>query len=462
MSFRLRLLVTSLTTLAVGLGALLVLGNVLLDRQVTAQASEVLHERAQAEIATLQPTRTGVRVREVVNDAALDRQAWVFQDGRALEQPEGASPRTDAVAQRLATGRLPADAEPIDDLRLHAERVATSGAAASAAVVVSLSTASLERLQEVVLVGSAVLALLVLAAGAIAILRAVDGALAPVALMTEQARSWGAEDLDRRFALGAPTDELTSLAATLDGLLARIAGARRREQRLAAEIAHELRTPLAGIRGRAELALGDPDQPEAARPAFAAIVQQAERLSGSIDALLAAARRELDPTADAVDVRDVLADLDGDLPIDGPADVPHVEGDAEVVRRALSPLLENARRHTRTMPRAQLEVRDGAVRVVVADDGDGLGHGDPERLFDPGVSTSGGAGLGLPLARRLARSCGGDVTAERDPAGGRFVLTLPAAFRRSPGAQEHPADHERHRDDPAAAPDREEGAQQGP
>ena len=73
--------------------------------------------------------------------------------------------------------------------------------------------------------------------------------------MTSRAEDWGAHDLDRRFDLGPPRDELTGLAATLDGLLDRIAASRRHEQRFASEMAHELRTPIAGMRGRAELAL---------------------------------------------------------------------------------------------------------------------------------------------------------------------------------------------------------------
>ena len=76
--------------------------------------------------------------------------------------------------------------------------------------------------------------------------------------MTASAEDWGAHDLDRRFDLGPARDELTGLAATLDHLLARIAASRRHEQRFASEMAHELRTPLAGLRARAELALGGP------------------------------------------------------------------------------------------------------------------------------------------------------------------------------------------------------------
>jgi signal transduction histidine kinase len=73
--------------------------------------------------------------------------------------------------------------------------------------------------------------------------------------------------------------------------------------------------------------------------------------------------------------------------------------------------------------------RDGHVRIAVRDDGPGLDPGLGERAFDPGVrgdtEPGDGAGLGLPLARRLARSCGGDVVAGPGP-GGCFVLELPA------------------------------------
>ena len=134
------------------------------------------------------------------------------------------------------------------------------------AVVVALSTAALENLQKEVLVGSLVIAALVMLAGAIALWTAIGRALEPVEHMTASAEDWGAHDLDRRFDLGPPRDELTGLAATLDGLLARIAASRRHEQRFAGEVAHELRTPIARIRSRAELG-ADGDRPGRRRPA---------------------------------------------------------------------------------------------------------------------------------------------------------------------------------------------------
>jgi two-component system, OmpR family, sensor kinase len=78
---------------------------------------------------------------------------------------------------------------------------------------------------------------------------------------------------------------------------------------------------------------------------------------------------------------------------------------------------------------AQVEIsvarNDGHVVIAVSDDGTGIADGDAERIFEPGVSAGGGAGLGLPLARRLARAAGGDVVAV-PRRGGRVELRLPA------------------------------------
>src|SRR5207244_1729862 len=67
--------------------------------------------------------------------------------------------------------------------------------------------------------------------------------LRPVVRMTRQAADWSEHDLDHRFALGTPHDELTELAATLDGLLDRLAASLRHQRRFSAELPHELRAP---------------------------------------------------------------------------------------------------------------------------------------------------------------------------------------------------------------------------
>ena len=110
--------------------------------------------------------------------------------------------------------------------------------------------------------------------------------------MTTQAAQWGERDLHRRFELGPPRDELTALAATLDGLLGRIDAALRHEQRFSAEMAHELRTPLSGLRGEAELALRGGRATPSCAPRSSAVLAGTDRMAAVIDTLLAAARND--------------------------------------------------------------------------------------------------------------------------------------------------------------------------
>jgi signal transduction histidine kinase len=437
LSFSARLLLTSLVTLAVGLGALVVAGNVLLDRRVHAEISNLLQVDAEAQLATLAVRGdASVSVREAPDDEALDRHGWVIAGDRVVERATGVSRALDRTAVALARARAFGDHDADHDVRLRVVPItARDGGAPVGAVVVSQSTAPLESLQKEVLLGSLVIAALVLLAGALALRTAIDRALEPVGQMTARAEDWGAHDLDRRFDLGPPRDELTGLAATLDGLLDRIAASRRHEQRFASEMAHELRTPVAGLRGRAELALGatGPDAAAAKDEALRAVVAQSARLTDTVDTLMAVARRELDPSAGAVDLAALAGEVEQVEVIgvnDGAPPLPLAEGEPDVLRRALAPLVANARRHARTRVTLELSAGGGHVRIAVRDDGPGLDPALGERAFDPGTRgdgapADGGAGLGLPLARRLARSCGGDVRAGDGP-GGCFVLELPA------------------------------------
>jgi signal transduction histidine kinase len=433
-SLRTRLLLVSLLTLALGLGALLIAGNVLLRSGVRAQAASVLRARADAQLAAVVVTRDDLRVRESANDEVLDRSSWVLRGDRVVERPAGVSARLDRAAEALGRGRRIAERDAPGDMRLRAAPLlAPASRHAVGAVVVGYAMAPLERVQHEVLLGSLVLAALVLLAGGLATRRALNGALRPVAQMTTRAEDWGAHDLDRRFDLGPPRDELTGLAATLDGLLARIAASRRHEQRFASEVAHELRTPIAVLRSRAELALaarGAGSGPER-EAALRAVVEDAIRVDRAIDALMAVARREIDPSSGSVDLEAIVADVDGaEVVVHGP--LPPAEGEPEVVRRALAPLIDNARRYARERVVLELSAGDGRVRVAVRDDGPGLEPALADRAFDPGMrgdrDSGNGAGLGLPLARRMARSCGGDVTSGPGP-GGCFVLELPAVGR---------------------------------
>lgn len=435
MSFRNRLLAWSLLTLALGLGALVLVGNVLLDVRVHHETSAELKTRAQGLLATLVVDGDRVTVRPSLNDEVLDRRAWVLQGSRVVERPESASAELDAAAVRLGRTARAGEHDGPGDVSLRVEPIRARDGRVVGAVVVGLSTEAFEDLQQVVLLGSLVFSLLVLLAGGLALRGAIDRALEPVARMTAEAEDWGAHDLDRRFGMGPPRDELTGLAATLDGLLARIASSRRHEQRFAAEVAHELRTPLAGIRGRAELAIDDDE--DARTEALTSIVSQSERLTGTIDTLLAVARRELDPSASAVDMVSLAREIpDVDLVVDGP--LPLAEGEPEIIRRALAPLIDNARRHATSRVTLELSAAADTVSLAVRDDGPGIAPELTESAFDPGTrgTSPGSAGLGLPLSRRLTRSCGGDITLGPGP-GGHFILTLPAV-RGGAAAEEPP------------------------
>jgi signal transduction histidine kinase len=336
----------------------------------------------------------------------------------------------------LGRARRTAERDGPEHVRLRAQPIRSPGRAAPiGSVVVAISTAPLEHLQHAVLIGSAIIAALVLLAGGIAILSAVNGALRPVAAMTASAEDWSAHDLERRFGLDPAGDELTGLAATLDALLARIAASRRHEQRFAADVAHELKTPIATLRARSEVALnaqgaGADDE---RRKALEANVIQTERIDETIDTLLAVARREPDPSRDAVDLVALAREFEG-VTVSAAAGLPPAEGDVQIIRRAVAPLVDNARRHARSRVDIEVSRSGGLVRLTVRDDGDGLDPALAERAFDPGIrgagGSDGGAGLGLPLARRMARSCGGDVHAGPGP-GGCFVLELPAVASRA-------------------------------
>jgi hypothetical protein len=203
MRFRTRLLAASLATLALGLGLLLVLGNLLLAGTVDGDTSRLLETRADAQIAALTVTPAGVRVRHAVNDDTLDAHAWIFDRGRLIERPTGVPAGLDRIALSLGAGAVRHDTDGPGDARLRTVPLfAGPSHRVVGAIVVEVSTAPFRDLKRKVLVGSVAIALLILLGGAIAVGRALHGALDPVRRMTTDAEDWGEHDLDRRFALG--------------------------------------------------------------------------------------------------------------------------------------------------------------------------------------------------------------------------------------------------------------------
>src|SRR4029077_10076964 len=174
-------------------------------------------------------------------------------------------------------------------------------------VVAGVSLAPYEETRGTALIASLVFGALVLVLVGIVGWWLLGASLRPVGRMTRQAAAWSEHDLDHRFALGPPHDELTDLAATLDGMLDRLAASLRRERRFSAELSHELRTPLARILAQSELALRRRREPDEYQQTLSLIHGNADQLSRTVDALVAADRYEAVGDRGTADAESVAA-----------------------------------------------------------------------------------------------------------------------------------------------------------
>jgi two-component system OmpR family sensor kinase len=332
---------------------------------------------------------------------------------------------------------------PSEKARLYAAPAVVDGKQV-AVVVAGVSMVPFETTRRIALIGSLALAAVLLAVVTLVTRWVLAAALRPVAEMTAAADAWSTDDLDRRFVLGESSDELGQLAATLNRLLDRLASSLRREQRFSAELSHELRTPLAKIRTEAELALRRERESTAYKEALRTIARNAEVLSRTVDTLIAASRQESGlarGSADPAAVLEEVAEACGELAKGHNVRItvrPYSAGvrvgvDADVAARILQPLVENASRYASNEVVLTAEALSGRVVFAVEDDGPGVVATEVENIFEAGVrgsdaaaqSTPTGAGLGLTLARRLARAAAGDVEADGRPGGGRFIVRLP-------------------------------------
>lgn len=273
-------------------------------------------------------------------------------------------------------------------------------------------------------------------------------ALRPVARMTDAANHIGSTDLQARLPVADGVhDELTDLAEAFNGLIGRLDEAVKHEKRFAANAAHELLTPLASLRTAAEVALRRDRTTEEYRRVLAGAVEEAARLSGVVDGLLALARAEQQPAqAGAANLSRLAADVvvsmaaraqarGIDLGVYGEAGVWGAIGDV-AARTVLVNLVDNALKYTPSQGRVDVRVvRDGDSAVIqVADTGIGLSPTEALRVFDrffrsssAEVHAQAGSGLGLSVVQTLAVAHGGRVHVESPGCGhgSTFTLVLP-------------------------------------
>jgi signal transduction histidine kinase len=207
----------------------------------------------------------------------------------------------------------------------------------------------------------------------------------------------------------------------------------------AAAVSHELKTPIAGIKGALELLAEHPEMSEEERRRFLGNAgKDADRLSHLLRRLLDLARADMatapehmatPPEGPALKVADAHRGPGFTVEVEL-AGLPAVAAPAELLETVLETLVENSRQAGASRVKVAGRAEGAKVRLIVADDGHGIAEADRERIFDPFHTSrrgQGGSGLGLSIARSLLTACAGTIAARPGGRGATFELCLPAA-----------------------------------
>ncbi|MDQ1568152.1 MAG: two-component system, OmpR family, sensor kinase, partial [Actinomycetota bacterium] len=214
-------------------------------------------------------------------------------------------------------------------------------------------------------------------------------------------------------------------------------------RRFLEDAGHELRTPAANISASAEALLRRDCRPHEREELEVGMIRESQRMGRLVTDIVDLARgRTTDQTRATVDLAAIVRreaaqlrhrhpDLTVDVDATPTAPVP---GDEFGLTRLVGNLLDNAANASPPEGRVTARIRHAADRseLVVTDTGPGIPAGERERIFERFVRLapsrsrdSAGSGLGLPIARSIARAHGGDLTATATPVGARFVAWLP-------------------------------------
>ncbi|MCX5372229.1 cell wall metabolism sensor histidine kinase WalK [Streptomyces sp. NBC_00103] len=265
-----------------------------------------------------------------------------------------------------------------------------------------------------------------------------------------------APEADPRSEVGRVADAFNTMLGHVEEALTKRHASEERLRSFAADASHELRTPVASIRGHAELALLHPGPvPQKVARALERIEAEAARMSEMVDDLLLLARLDAGRPLErlSVDLTRLVLDAVTDAQAAGPGhrwtlelseEPVTVPGDAHRLHQVLANLLANARLHTPvgttitiSLEAEETEEAEGSTAVLtVHDDGPGVAvdvqprvferftHGDRRRT--EGVQSGTGTGLGLSIVAAVAEAHGGSVTLESAPASTTFTVRVPA------------------------------------
>jgi two-component system heavy metal sensor histidine kinase CusS len=233
--------------------------------------------------------------------------------------------------------------------------------------------------------------------------------------------------------------EIVRLGGDLNQMITRTQALLEAERRFVSNAAHELRSPLSALRGELELALRHPRTVEAYRAAIDEALGDTNRLVDLAEDLLTLARvsalRAAEPVAAAAVVAQAIAASGArhQAAVDTDVEPVWVIGQSGALVRLLRNLIDNAATHAPegSPVRVSVHASDGWVRLAVEDDGAGVEENVRQRMFEPFARGSlereaSGAGLGLAIARDIARAHGGELRLESPAHPTRFVALLPA------------------------------------
>jgi two-component system sensor histidine kinase TctE len=323
--------------------------------------------------------------------------------------------------------------------------IASTSGGAPVTIAVAETRVKRESLVNAIMLGVILPQLLLIVIAGVALWIGVARGLAPLGKLQQAVAARSHVDLSPIDVPNVP-GEVRPLLVSINDLMTRLHEILSFQARFIADAAHQLRTPVAGLKAHVEVALRE-DDPTQARASIAHLYTAVERMSRLVAQLLSLARNE--PTT----VRQVtLAPLDLaklafdvtmdwvpeayrrniDLGFDGAAPHVTVDGDAPRLTELVNNLLDNAIRYSREGGRVTVHVADDPPRLSVSDDGPLIPVEERERIFERFHrllgSHAGGSGLGLAIVHEIAKLHGASISLgeDSDGLGNRFTVTFPA------------------------------------
>jgi heavy metal sensor kinase len=271
-------------------------------------------------------------------------------------------------------------------------------------------------------------------------------AIAGVEEVTQTAIEISKGALDRRVPVKVRGDEIERLATMFNDMLDRISALIREMREMSDNIAHDLRSPLARIRGAAEMALTTSSSVDEHKAIAAGMIEECDHLLGMINTMLDIAEAESGAgklVLEEVDIADMIRracelfrPIAENNSITMTTELPDrcvVRGEPRKLQRMIANLLDNALKYTPSegIVKVSLTVNNGQIAISISDTGIGISEEDLPHIFKRFYTCNKsqpphGTGLGLSLVRAIARSHGGHVNVTSHPGkGSTFTVTLP-------------------------------------